>query len=121
MNKNITIELTSIQAVTLYRVLNRDLQHSVSELVIEHLQGKNGRSDILDAAREEFDNYRSDSIWKKLDTALEDAGIVAEKFEVERPIKAGEYDVQFGAGEIKVGCQTIPNSVVREIAKRLKD
>ena len=37
------------------------------------------------------------------------------------PIKVGDYTATFEKGQIKVGCQTIPNSVVREVASKLID
>lgn len=39
----------------------------------------------------------------------------------EKPIIAGQYDVQFNKGNIEVGCQTISNKVVRLIASKLID
>jgi hypothetical protein len=36
-------------------------------------------------------------------------------------IRVGEYDAEITKGQIKVGCQTIPNSVVREVASKLID
>jgi len=36
-------------------------------------------------------------------------------------IRVGEYDAEITKGHIKVGCQTIPNSVVREVASKLID
>lgn len=37
------------------------------------------------------------------------------------PIKIGEHTVQFYDGHIRVGCQTVDNSVVRDIVERLQD
>ena len=38
----------------------------------------------------------------------------------EKPIMAAGYEVKFEAGHIKVGCQTISNEVVKQIAAKLK-
>lgn len=41
-------------------------------------------------------------------------------FSLEKPIKIGDNTVIFNRGSIKVGCTTVKNSVVLEIAKKLK-
>jgi len=38
----------------------------------------------------------------------------------EKPIMAAGYEVKFESGQIKVGCQTISNEVVKQIAAKLK-
>jgi len=41
-------------------------------------------------------------------------------FKIEEPIMIGDDKVVFNRGSIKVGCTTVKNSVVLEIAKKLK-
>lgn len=38
-----------------------------------------------------------------------------------KPIRIGEWNVEFQHGSIKVGCTTVPNEVVRKVVEGLKD
>lgn len=121
--KNINIELTPIQAVMLYRLINRNFSEVITDFGKGQLQAGSGqdvRSDILEDSLKEWASYGYGSIYSKLAEALQDADIYPNRYP-EVPIRVGEYYVTFDKGSVRVGCMTVPNEVVKQIAAKLVD
>lgn len=91
-----------------FRVYDHDLskKHICSNSTLEYLNDSHSKNQVILDADNNFD-----LVLEFLRTSV-----------VPEPkIKVGEWIVEFNKGNIKVGCTTIDNNTVREIAAKLKD
>ena len=68
----------------------------------------------------EFEAVAYSKLWNVLNNAAKTNDIDVRYFNIEPPIMAAGHEVKFENGQIKVGCTTISNEVVKQIAAKLK-
>lgn len=120
--KTVTVELPTKLAVFLTRLMNQNYTHGEALLATEQAQyagaGKNIYLESMSLTNLGITRKDLDSAWGYFNAACVKHGINWKQYKEEPPVMIGGYEVKFNNDNIQVGCQTITNSQIREIAKK---